>query len=161
MMTLDYFPLKKGATREYATESAAGAGRFKIEVLDVSIAGETTTARCRRTVKQQNGPDEVSEFTVVKDAKGVRLGDDFEYKHPIEVGTEWISAPRRYWIEALDAAVETPAGKFTGCLRVAYLIAEGDGGSGERYYAPGVGLVKVVEHDEANPFTHELVAHSD
>ena len=56
--------------------------------------------------------------------------------------------------------VETPAGKFTGCLRVAYLIAEGDGGSGERHYAPGVGLVKVVENDEAEPFTHELIARS-
>lgn len=159
-MTLDFFPLKKGAMCEYATESAAGPGRFKIEVLDVLIVGETTTARCRRTVKQHNETGKVSEFTVVKDAKGVRSGENVEYKHPVKVGTEWISVPRRYWIEALDAVIETPAGKFTGCLRVAYLIAEGDGGSGERHYAPGVGLVKVVEHDEANPFTHELIAHS-
>lgn len=158
MITLDFFPLKKGAVREYATESATGLGRFTIEVLEVSVAGETTTARCRRTVKQPNATERVAEFMVVKDAKGVRSGEGVEYKHPVKVGTEWISAPRRYWIEALDAAVETLAGKFTGCLRVAYLIAEGDGGSGERYYAPGVGLVKVVEHDEANPFTHELIS---
>lgn len=160
MTILDFFPLAKGAMREYATVGVAGSGRFKIEVLDVLIVGETTTARCRHTVKQQNAPEKVSEFTVVKDAKGVRSDEAVEYKHPVKVGTEWISAPRRYWIEALDAAIETPAGKFTGCLRVAYLIAEGDGGSGERHYAPGLGLVKVVEHDEANPFTHELIAHS-
>lgn len=110
MTTLDFFPLKKGAMREYATESAAGPGRFKIEVLDVSIAGETTTARCRRTVKQQNESEQVGEFTVVKDAEGVRSGEGVEYKHPVKVGTEWISAPRRYWIEALDTAIETPAG---------------------------------------------------
>ena len=45
-------------------------------------------------------------------------------------------------------------------MRVAYLIAEGDGGSGERWYAPGVGLVKVVENDEAEPFAQELIAYS-
>lgn len=160
MNNSDFFPLKKGAMREYATARAAGSGRSKIEVLDVSIAGGTTTARCRRTVKQQNEPEKVDEFTVVKDAEGVRSDEAVEYKHPVEVGTEWISAPWRYWIEALDAAIETPAGKFSGCLRVACLIAEGDGGSGERHYAPGVGLVKVVEHDEADPFTLELIAYS-
>jgi len=53
--------------------------------------------------------------------------------------------------------VETPAGKFTGCLRVAYLIAEGDGGSGERFYAPGVGLVKAVDNDEGEPLSLQLV----
>lgn len=146
--------------REYATQSAAGPGICRVEVLEVSVAGETTTARCRRTVKQLDEPETAGEFTVVKDAKGVRSGEDVEYNRPVKVGTEWIRAPRRYWIEALDAVIETPVGKFTGCLRVAYLIAEGDGGSGERHYAPGVGLVKVVEHDEANPFTHELIARS-
>ena len=45
-------------------------------------------------------------------------------------------------------------------MRAACLIAEGDDGSEERYYAPGVGLVKVVENDEAGPFTHELIAYS-
>ena len=160
MTTQDFFPLAKGAVREYAMEGAEGSSRSKIEVLDVLIAGETTTAKCRRTVKRRNEIEKVSEFTVIKDAKGVRSDEAVEYAHPVEVGTEWISAPRRYWIEALDAAIETPAGKFAGCLRVAYLIAEGDGGSGERHYAPGVGLVKVVEHDEANPFTLELIARS-
>lgn len=148
----DFFPLAKGAVREYAVENAAGAGRMTIEVLEVSTADGVTTARCRRTEA-----GEASEFTVVKDARGVRAGDVPEFELPLEIGTEWILPPRRYWIEALDAAVETPAGKFQDCLRVAYLIAEGDGGSGERHYAPGVGLVKVSENDEGEPFTYELV----
>ena len=102
-------------------------------------------------------PQVAEEFLVVKDTHGVRAGGTPEFKNPIKVGTEWILPPRRYWIEALDSAVETPAGKFSGCLRVAYLIAEGDGGSGERHYAPGVGLVKIVENDEGEPFTYQLV----
>lgn len=153
----DYFPLVKGALREYSMETAEGTGNYKIEVLEVSTQNGTTTAKCRRTIAWQGKPPKADEFLVVKDAHGVRTGETPEFKNPIKVGTEWILSPRRYWIEALDGTLETPAGKFAGCLRVAYLIAEGDGGSGERHYAPGVGLVKIVEHDEADPYTYQLV----
>lgn len=154
---IDYFPLVKGALREYAVENSSGAGSEKIEVLEVSSQGAATTAKCRRTVTRPGKPAEAAEFTVTKDDRGVREGENVEFSNPVAVGTEWIRAPRRFWIEALDAEVETPAGRFQDCLRVAYLIAEGDGGSGERHYAPGVGLVKIVENDEAEPFTCRLV----
>jgi hypothetical protein len=158
---LDYFPLVKGAVREYATENSKGAGTYKVEVLEVSTKGPATTAKCRRTLSLPGEPETVTEFTVTKDASGVHEGTDVEFNNPIKVGTEWVSSPRRNWIEALDAAVETPAGKFKDCLKVAYLIAEGDGGSGERHYAPGVGLVKVVENDEGEPFTYQLIKTSN
>ncbi len=153
----DFFPLVKGAVREYATENSRGAGTYKVEVLDVSTKDDATTAECRRTLNLPGAPEAVSEFTVTKDAVGVHVGEDFEFKNPVKAGTECASSPRRTYIETLDAAVETPGGKFKGCMRVAYLIAEGDGGSGERFYAPGVGLVKVVENDEGEPFTYQLV----
>lgn len=153
----DYFPLVKGAVREYSYENSAGTGGFTVEILEVSSQGPATTAKCRRTLTLPGEPARITEFTVTKDASGVHQGDAFEFKNPLAAGTEWISPPRRYFIEALDAAVETPAGKFQDCLRVAYLIAEGDGGSGERYYAPGVGLVKAVDNDEAEPSRFELV----
>lgn len=156
----DFFPLSKGAVREYASSNAQGSGTFKIEVLAVSKRDALIVAKCRRTTQWNGGPAQVAEFEVVKDSNEVRSDAGTEFKLPVRKGTEWIVSPRRYWIEALDAVVETPAGKFKGCLRVAYLIAEGDGGSGERHYAPGVGLVKVVENDEGEPFTHELIARS-
>lgn len=156
----DYFPLVKGAVREYATENASGKGTFKIEILSVAQHNGTTTAKCRRTLSWNGEPPRVSEFEVVDDGKEIRGDTGTEFKLPIKVGTEWIRSPRRYWIEALDAEAQTPAGDFKNCMRVAYLIAEGDGGSGERHYAPGIGLVKVVENDEADPFKHELIAHS-
>lgn len=155
----EFFPLKRGALRKYATENAQGKGTLKIEVLSVVTNGGTTVAKCRKTINWKDEPPKISEFEVVNDGKEVRDDTGTEFKFPIKKGTEWIRSPRRYWIEALDATVETPAGKFKDCMRVAYLIAEGDGGSGERHYAPGVGLVKVVENDEADPFTHELIAH--
>lgn len=157
----DYFPLVKGAVREYATENASGQGTLKIEVLFVARNNGATTANCRRTVRLNGKPPKISEFVVVNDGKEIRSDTGTEFKLPMKVGAQWIRSPRRYWIEALDAQVETKAGTFKDCLRVAYLIAEGDGGSGERHYAPGVGLVKVVENDEADPFTHELISMSD
>jgi len=156
----DYFPLMKGSVREYATENAQGSGTLKIEVLSVSTSAGRTTAKCRRTIRWNDKPPEIGEFEAVNDGQEIRTDAGTEFKLPVKVGTEWVRSPRRYWIEALDATVETPAGKFKDCLRVAYLIAEGDGGSGERHYAPGVGLVKIVENDEADPFTHQLVKKS-
>lgn len=153
----DYFPLVKGAVREYAVKNSLGEGSFTVEVLEVAVKAGATTAKCRRTIKLPGQPEAVSEVVVTKDATGVHEGTDVEYKTPLKAGTEWASPPRRNWIETLDAKVETPAGKFEGCLRVAYLIAEGDGGSGERVYAPGVGLVSVVDNDEGEPLAYQLV----
>lgn len=159
-MIPDYFPLVKGAIREYETENASGRGTLKVEVLSVARSNGMTTAKCRRTVRWNGKPPKVTEFEVVNNGKEIRSDTGTEFKLPVKVGTEWIRSPRRYWIEALDAMVETRAGKFKDCMRVAYLIAEGDGGSGERHYAPGLGLVKVVENDEADPFSHELIAYA-
>lgn len=153
----DYFPLVKGAVREYAVETSQGTGAYVVEIIDVERTGGVTTARVRRTVRLANEPEKVSEVVVTSDAAGVREGTDIEFNAPVQTGTEWASPPRRNWIETLDAAVETPAGTFTGCMRVAYLIAEGDGGSGERFYAPGVGLVRVVDNDEGEPLSFQLV----
>lgn len=157
-LALDYCPLAQGAVREYASSDAQVQGAFTVEVLSVAAAGGVMTAHVRKTVHSE--PPRVVEYEVVKDAARVRSDGFTKFTLPIELGAEWIVSPRRYWIEALDAVVETPAGKFKGCMRVAHLIAEGDGGSGERYYAPGVGLVKVVEKDEGEPFTHELIAYT-
>lgn len=153
----DFFPLVKGAVRDYKTESSEGEGSLTIEVLDVTGKGEVKTAKCRSTMRPPKNPPVIAEYDVTSDASGVRSGDAVEFNAPVKVGTEWIIPPHKYWIESLEAEVETPAGKFSGCMRVAYLIAGGDGGSGERFYAPGVGLVKVLDNDEAEPSGFALV----
>lgn len=155
-MTNDYFPLAVGRILEYEAENASGFGAVKIEVLSVETKGGRTTARCRRTTKWGDEPEKAAEFVVVKDAKEVRSGASTEFVFPLELGRTWNRRPNSYVIEALDAEVETPAGLFKNCLKVAYLIAGGDAGSGERDYAPGVGLVKVVHRDEADPFEQRL-----
>lgn len=159
-MPPDYFPLNKGSLRVFAVSDASRSGTMRVDVLSVARKGGVVTAKCRRTVSWRGGETKKSLFMVTRDAKGVRSGREVEFASPVKVGTRWASAQYEYWIESLDAAVRTPAGSFKDCLRVAYLIAGGDSGSGERFYAPGVGLVKVVESDESDPFEHELISHA-
>ena len=154
----EYFPLVKGAMREYALSNAEGSGHCVIDVLEVATSKGVTKAKCRKTLNWNGEPAKVTEFEAAVDEKEARGADGTEFEFPVKSGTEWIRPPRRYFIEVLDGVIQTPAGKFKDCLRVAYKIAEGDGGSGERHYAPGVGLVKIVENDEANPYTFELIA---
>jgi len=58
---------------------------------------------------------------------------------------------------ALDAVTTVPAGTFRDCLKVSYLIAGGDAGYGERYYAPSIGFVREVCADESDPYEHVLL----
>lgn len=156
-MSADYFPLRAGAVWEYATEDANGRGSLTIEVLTVEASAGRVAARCRRTVAVSGRPPSTTEFDAVVDRDGARGERGVEFPLPAAVGAEWSAGSKRFRVEALDASVETKAGRFDGCLLVSWLIAEGDGGSGERHYAPGVGLVREVEHDEADPWSRELV----
>jgi hypothetical protein len=107
-------------------------------------------------------------------------------RKPYVVGTEWVAAttsyvlqrrnefprelrhlqrykslPMKYRIEALDQLVKTPAGEFTGCLRVSgradirlyvdELFAFRDVPvTTQEWYCPGVGLAR-VEREERSP----------
>jgi hypothetical protein len=44
---------------------------------------------------------------------------------------------------AVDQTIETPAGEFSGCLHVED-FAPIEGGTGEKYYCPGVGIAREV-----------------
>ena len=134
----DYFPLVEGLVLEYRTRSSFGAGGYRFEVVSAASEGGATRALCRRSPLAGGAP---TEFTALKNERGVYLGQALELPLPLEPGREWSRAPETYRVDCLDAVKTVPAGTFRGCLRVAYLIAGGDGGSGEKFYAPGVGLI--------------------
>ncbi|MCX5794994.1 MAG: hypothetical protein NTY77_05835 [Elusimicrobia bacterium] len=146
---MDYFPLREGLVLEYRTRSSSGTGGYRFEVVSAATEGGTTRAHCRRTALPAGQP---ADLTVTKDARGVFLGQELELPLPLEPGRQWSRAPDAFRIDSLDAVKTVPAGTFRGCLRVAYLIAGGDGGSGERFYAPGVGLIcdLCAEEDETS-----------
>lgn len=133
----DYFPLVEGLALDYCVRWAAGGG-YRFEVVSSAEAAGTVLAHCRRTPLAGGPP---ADFTVRKDARGVFLGRELLLPLPPEPGRGWESGGESCRVESLDAVKTVPAGTFRGCLRVVYLIAGGDGGGGERIYAPGVGLV--------------------
>jgi len=80
---------------------------------------------------------------------------------PRQLSRSHPSIPIAYRIDALDQRVETPAGRFDGCLRVQgraevrlYIDATRTYGEvpllGTEWYCPGVGLVR-LERNEASP----------
>ncbi len=135
----DYYPLVEGLKLEYRAGSPAGTVRYRIEVVCAAESGGGLRAHCRRTPLDGGAP---AQFTVTKDGRGVFLGRELLLPLPLEAGRTWERGPESFRVDSLDAVQTVPAGTFRGCLRVVYLIAGGDGGAGERLYAPGVGLIK-------------------
>lgn len=153
MSAPDYLPLRPGLRLEYEVARAGGTRRLVVAHLAAADGAVTV----RRTWTDADGRAESEDARAERRADGVYLDGALVLPRPAHVGASWAQPPRRYRIEALDAAAAVPAGAFAGCLRVGYLIAEGDGGSGERLYAPGVGLVLERCSDEADPFEVRLL----
>jgi hypothetical protein len=155
MAEKDYFPLVPGLVLEYRSETADSRHDLRFEVL--SVSGQT--AKCRKTIREPSGEKTV-ELEVRRTAQGVYNRDFLEFPLPARAGAKWSEAPRSYEIETLSGEAVTPAGKFSGCLKVSYLIAGGDGGGGERFYAPGIGFVFESCSDELEPFNILLTKYS-
>lgn len=164
--TVDYFPLIPGLVLEYqgiAPAEPPSTSRF--EILSVTQKGPTlrTVAKCRTT--WTSGSDSESrDFEIVKGRMRGRDGifDERELvlPLPLAIGDSWSEGNLKCTVASFDATTRVPAGEFKNCLRIAYLIAAGDAGSGERFYAPGIGLVREDHRDEASPWSRILTAHN-
>ncbi|MBI3563799.1 MAG: hypothetical protein HY079_01225 [Elusimicrobia bacterium] len=149
----DYLPLRPGLRLEY--EVARAGETRRLVVAHLAASGGAVTVR--RTWTGADGRCETEDSRAERRADGVYSDGALALPLPPRPGASWAQPPRRYRVEALDADAAVPAGSFSGCLRVGYLIAEGDGGSGERLYAPGVGLVLERCSDEADPYEVRLL----
>jgi len=143
----DYLPLSPGLRLEYRVRRAQGTRSLTVEHL--AAAGGVLV---RRTWTAPDGSTESETSRGERRADGVYDDGERVLPLPARPGAAWSRPPRAYRVESQGAAVSAPAGDFSGCLRVTYLIAAGDAGCGERLYAPGVGLVRETCSDEADPF---------
>ena len=152
----DFLPLLPGLRLDYEVRRAGEVSRLAVE----HSAGEGGGVLVRRTWTADDGSVETDASRAESRPDGTYFDGELILPRPARPGAAWSRPPRSFRIESLDAEAETPAGRFSGCLRVAYLIAAGDGGCGERLYAPGLGLVREVCGDEADPFEVRLTAFS-
>ena len=135
-----FFPLAVGNEWVYRDESPA---------LPAERRGATRTVRIlERTADGYYRDNERGELRV--DADCLRDRSRRLLCGPFEVGHAWssvvsVSSTERYEIAAVGEAVETPAGKFDGCVRVRAHNRAGPGTDHvlEITYAPNVGPVRI------------------
>lgn len=144
----DYFPFQAGRVYEYlhtGSELAASV-RAVLKLLSVSEIDGKTVARASLET-DAGGANHAREFNIWRDARGVYsaggviTGGRIEFPLPPAKGLKWDEHPMANEIASLLAEIKTPAGAFRNCLLITSLIAGGDAGCAERYYADGVGLV--------------------
>jgi len=135
-----YFPLAVGNTWTYADESPALPPERRGVHRTVAITGRTADGFFRDSDGNElrAGPD------CVRDRQRSLLCG------PIAQGTRWssvvsVSSTERYEIAAIGERVETPAGRFDGCVRVRAHNRASPGTDHvlEISYAPGVGPVRI------------------
>ena len=157
----DYFPLAVGNTWTYKVVNEGQNPLTEGFEMQYSISG-TQEVGGRNTYIMSL---ESSRAFYFSDSSGVYLaGWEFEpyefigveppeliLRYPIHKGYTWQSPDQRYTYTILSVAesVSTPAGTFANCVKVEEQF-NGDGiGPEIKYYAPGVGLVKVESHPGA------------
>ncbi len=79
--------------------------------------------------------------------------DTILIKEPLAVGSAWENAEDRREIVSLNAAMNTPAGKFGNCLKIEITS---EFSTIYEYYKEGVGLVKSEFLSEGNTITSTL-----
>jgi hypothetical protein len=137
----DYFPLTPGLALVYDIRDKDGEGTLRIKVLSASDKAGVTKAKCLQT-HTVNGADKTTTYTITRKSDGLYGPWGKEFPLPPAPGLTWVrNYNQQCAIDTLDAVVTVPAGTFKGCLRLQWDIDEGEGGNGERCYAPGIGLV--------------------
>ena len=91
--------------------------------------------------------DENKNIRLVKLAGNRRNPEAFLIPSSLQKGTRW-NTPwgRKREIVEEDATVETPAGRFEHCLVIDYDIQAGSTWNERHYFAPGLGLVKILSY---------------
>jgi hypothetical protein len=129
-----FFPLSEGSAWSYDVDDGVGT------VLAISRVDSRSGRRAN--VLDSAGivvPYEVRDDGIFRPDKGVYL-----LREPLAVGASWAStAGMTATVTAMDRVVDTPAGRFTGCVEV----VQAGGETGLRIttdYCPEVGPAKIV-----------------
>jgi hypothetical protein len=162
----DYFPLTGGSTWKYLGEGMEYAS-FSREVL--YVGGN------RAQVSENNGGTVSASLFEFREGEIVRTffrGEEYDgnnlldeeandnlvlIKVPLEAGTKWETPNGTREIVETDAVVDTPAGKFEGCIKIEITTEHS---VMYEYYKEGVGLVKREFLSEGAAVTSTLEEYS-
>ena len=144
----DFFPLSKGSTWKYLGEGNEYAS-FNRKVLfvegdraqTVEDNGGTVSASIFKTTENEI----IRTFFQGEESNETNLLDQKPndtlviLKAPLSVGTKWEVQEGVREIVEIDAIVDTPAGKFEGCIKVSIKMQNS---TMNEYFKAGVGMVK-------------------
>lgn len=167
MSAEDYFPFKENRRYTYNFKSSEfnGTATVHIDILNSEKKDERICANALMTFVLRDAVS--TRFEIINDGEwiystnGIVTGGRKELPVHPEKTSEWTEAPDSCRIQSLDEECETPAGKFASCMKINVLISDGAGGSSERWYAPGTGLVKEIYNAEDKQCELELVSCSN
>jgi len=148
----DYLPLTKGSNWDYEGEGNEYASFTRQVLFTKGNLAQTSddnggTVITRIIETTDNGlkilyfqpedyqPSNLLETSFTANSQNLII------KNPIQIGTSWTDPDGKKEISALDSVVDTPLGKFDGCLKIK-ISTEKDTSIVYQYFKKGVGMVK-------------------
>lgn len=162
---VDYFPLKSGLryTYNFTSSDFEGTAKIFIDITESSKKEDKIIAKAKMTFALRD--THTTDFEIINDGQwvyatnGIVTGGRKEFPIPPEAGKKWIDAPDCCRIQSLKEKKDVPAGKFENCMKIVTLIADGDGGTACRWYAPNIGLIAEDYHAEDKQCELSLVSY--
>lgn len=127
---------------EYTSTEFTGNRTLRLEFGAFSYRDNSVTAT--RTVFNMNIP-QVTTYKVYFSQRGIEAdgsplaGPRLEIPSTLAYNQTWDEGRDRSRVAAVNTEIKTPSGVHKGCIRIITRLA--GGGTINRYYAPGVGLV--------------------
>ncbi len=157
-----YLPIFKKIKYEYSYKSTNFIGEKKIEVEFVEYSEKelltkaTITYYNKKDVKRKDFEFRVSEKGIIA-TDSIIGGKRIEIPIPLFKDKRWTENGNENRVIGFSSKVETPYGSFNNCLKILTNIKGNEVGKRERYYAPGIGLVKEILKVEERVDIIELV----
>lgn len=161
----EYYPLVKGCVYRYDFHSPDWPYNnvMTIRAKNVKSVGAKTTAEWEEMFPDPNEPESrpyAHRWKVERSAKGVRewrphiKWENWTIRTPLRKGATWERKDgTKFTIASLEGKVKVPAGVYENCLHVTY--GKGDLGSGEIFYAKGIGMVRSKQRGEWVPYDYD------
>lgn len=158
MPELDYFPFIAGLKLYYASVSYSAMVPSVVRLFRTVASVARDDGGTTAVITDQWGADPAKSYPLRLDAAGLWDSRTLLFPLPLKVGASWEADAVRFpmcSVASLKAKASTLWGDYANCLQVDF--GDEDTGSGSRFYAPGVGLVREQFGGEGDPWALVLL----